>query len=63
MNNQNVFIPNVTDRIVVPKQYETYEEMIERLNYNHYAGVIQRVFRHHQFREKVARWLAECMYV
>lgn len=63
MNNPNVFIPNVTDRIVEPKQYETYEEMIERLNHNHYAAVIQHAFRHYQFRQKVARWLAECMYV
>ncbi|CAK1544004.1 unnamed protein product [Leptosia nina] len=60
MNTVHAYIPNVTDRIVVPGKYETYEEMIDRLNHNHYASIIQRAFRHHQFRQKVDRWLSEC---
>ncbi|KAI5646936.1 IQ and ubiquitin-like domain-containing protein [Phthorimaea operculella] len=61
MSCPQAYIPNVTDRVVVPKPYETYDEMIKRLNHNYYATVIQRAFRHHQFRQKVARWLAVCM--
>lgn len=61
MSSVQVFIPNVTDKIVTPKPYETYEEMIRRLNHNHYAAIIQRSFRHHQFRQKVDRWIKECM--
>ncbi|XP_022113571.2 IQ and ubiquitin-like domain-containing protein [Pieris rapae] len=61
MNTVHAYIPNVTDRIVVPGQYETYDEMIARLNHVHYATIIQRAFRHHQFRQKVHRWLKECM--
>ncbi|XP_068626896.1 IQ motif and ubiquitin-like domain-containing protein [Battus philenor] len=60
MANERVYIPSVTDKIIVPKPYETYEEMVIRLNHNHYASVIQRSFRHHQFRQKVDRWLQEC---
>ncbi|XP_053605286.1 IQ motif and ubiquitin-like domain-containing protein [Plodia interpunctella] len=60
METVHAYIPSVTDKIVVPQPYETYEEMIIRLNHNHYATVIQRALRHHQFRQKVARWLAEC---
>ncbi|XP_063541661.1 IQ and ubiquitin-like domain-containing protein [Cydia strobilella] len=61
MNSTQAYIPNVTDRIVVPKHYETYEEMKARLNHDHYASVIQRAFRHQQFRQKVERWLKVCM--
>ncbi|KOB72643.1 Uncharacterized protein OBRU01_10848 [Operophtera brumata] len=61
MNSVQVFIPNVTDRIVAPKPYETYDEMIRRLNHNHYATIIQRAFRHHQFRQKIERWIKECL--
>lgn len=60
MNTIQAYIPNVTDKIVIPKPYETYEQMIIRLNHNHFASVIQRAFRHHQFRQKVDRWLREC---
>ncbi|KAJ0177765.1 hypothetical protein K1T71_006638 [Dendrolimus kikuchii] len=61
MYSVQAYIPNITDRIVVPKPYETYEQMIIRLNHNHYASVIQRAFRHYQFRQKVERWLKDCM--
>ncbi|CAG9579827.1 unnamed protein product [Danaus chrysippus] len=61
MQTVHAYIPNVTDRIIVPKPYETYEEMIARLNHDHYAAVIQRAFKHYQFRQKVKRWLRECM--
>ncbi|XP_038220643.1 IQ and ubiquitin-like domain-containing protein [Zerene cesonia] len=61
MNTVHAYIPNVTDKILIPKPYETYEEMVARLNHNHYASVIQRAFRHHQFRQKVERWLKGCM--
>ncbi|CAB3250663.1 unnamed protein product [Arctia plantaginis] len=61
MNCVHAYIPNVTDRIIVPKHYETYDEMIARLNHAHYASIIQRTFRHYQFRQKVAKWLKECM--
>ncbi|GBP05599.1 IQ and ubiquitin-like domain-containing protein [Eumeta japonica] len=54
--NENVFIPNVTDRIVAARPYETYEEMVKRLDYDHHANVIQRTFRHHRFRQMVDRW-------
>ncbi|CAG9787262.1 unnamed protein product [Diatraea saccharalis] len=60
MNSVHAYIPNVTDRIIVPKPYETYEEMVIRLNHNHYASIIQRAFRHHQFRQKVEKWLSDC---
>ncbi|XP_021196611.3 IQ and ubiquitin-like domain-containing protein [Helicoverpa armigera] len=60
MNSVHAYIPNVTDRIVVPKPYETYYEMVIRLNHNHYASIIQRAFRHHQYRQMVDRWLKEC---
>ncbi|KAJ8724471.1 hypothetical protein PYW08_015945 [Mythimna loreyi] len=61
MNSVHAYIPNVTDRIVEPKPYETYEEMVKRLNHNHYASVIQRAFKHHRFRQMVKQWLKECM--
>ncbi|XP_052748703.1 LOW QUALITY PROTEIN: IQ and ubiquitin-like domain-containing protein [Galleria mellonella] len=61
MNTVHAYIPNVTDKIIIPKPYETYEKMIFRLNHNHYAVVIQRAFRHHQFRQKVKKWIRECM--
>ncbi|XP_049871191.1 IQ and ubiquitin-like domain-containing protein [Pectinophora gossypiella] len=61
MNTVHAYIPNVTDRIVVPRPYETYQAMVIRLRHHHYASVIQRAFRHHQFRQKVERWLAVCM--
>ncbi|XP_023943809.1 IQ and ubiquitin-like domain-containing protein [Bicyclus anynana] len=61
MNCVHAYIPNVSDRIIVPQPYETYEQMIARLNHNHYASIIQRAFRHHQFRQKVKKWLNECM--
>ncbi|XP_022825775.1 IQ and ubiquitin-like domain-containing protein [Spodoptera litura] len=60
MNSVHAYIPNVTDRIVVPKPYETYEEMVIRLNHGHYASIIQRAFKRHQFRQFVKKWLAEC---
>ncbi|XP_026731334.1 IQ and ubiquitin-like domain-containing protein [Trichoplusia ni] len=60
MNNVHAYVPNVNDRIVIPKPYETYEEMIKRLNHDHYASIIQRAFRHHQYRQKVDKWLREC---
>ncbi|CAH2040479.1 unnamed protein product, partial [Iphiclides podalirius] len=60
MNTEQIYIPNVTDKIVIPKQYETYEEMVKRLNHNHYASIIQRAFRHFQFRQKVHKWLQDC---
>ncbi|XP_063827117.1 IQ and ubiquitin-like domain-containing protein [Ostrinia nubilalis] len=60
MNTIHAYIPNVNDKIIVPQPYETYEQMIIRLNHNHFANVIQRAFRHHQFRQKVDRWLREC---
>ena len=61
MNSVHAYIPNVTDRIVDPRPYETYEEMVKRLNHDHYATVIQRAFRHYQFRQMITRWLKECM--
>ncbi|KAM3966971.1 IQ motif and ubiquitin-like domain-containing protein [Aphomia sociella] len=61
MNTVHVYIPNVTDKIIIPKPYETYEEMITRLNHNHYASVIQRAFRNYQFRQKVDKWVKVCM--
>ncbi|XP_072929230.1 IQ motif and ubiquitin-like domain-containing protein [Epargyreus clarus] len=61
MNTVQAYIPNVNDRIVIPKPYETYEEMIRRLNHDHYASIIQRAFKHHQFRQKVERWLKVCL--
>ncbi|XP_045449335.1 IQ and ubiquitin-like domain-containing protein [Melitaea cinxia] len=61
MTTVHAYIPNVTDRIIVPKPYETYDEMIARLNHKHYASIIQRAFRHHQFRQKVKKWLKLCM--
>ncbi|XP_050667058.1 IQ and ubiquitin-like domain-containing protein [Leptidea sinapis] len=61
MNTVQAYIPNVTDKIVIPKPYETYDEMITRLNHAHYATVIQRSFRHYQFRQKVHNWLNQCM--
>ncbi|XP_075976518.1 IQ motif and ubiquitin-like domain-containing protein [Anticarsia gemmatalis] len=61
MNCVHAYIPSVSDRIVVPQPYETYDEMIARLNHVHFATIIQRAFRHHQFRQKVSRWLKECM--
>ncbi|XP_013139424.1 PREDICTED: IQ and ubiquitin-like domain-containing protein [Papilio polytes] len=60
MATEKVYIPSVTDKIIIPKRYETYEEKIARLNHKHYATIIQRAFRHHQFRQKVERWLKEC---
>ncbi|XP_030025931.2 IQ and ubiquitin-like domain-containing protein [Manduca sexta] len=61
MNTVHAYIPNVTDVIIVPKPYETYEEMIRRLNHDHYASIIQRAFKHHQFRQKVEKWLKSCL--
>ncbi|CAK1579312.1 unnamed protein product [Parnassius mnemosyne] len=60
MTNDQVYIPNVTDKIITPNPYETYDEMLMRLNHSHYATVIQRAFRHYQFRQKVNNWLQEC---
>ncbi|XP_059053454.1 IQ and ubiquitin-like domain-containing protein [Achroia grisella] len=61
MNTAQAYIPNVTDTIIIPKPYETYEQMIFRLKHNHYAAIIQRAFRRYQFREKCRRWIHECM--
>ncbi|KAL4711437.1 hypothetical protein ACJJTC_016191 [Scirpophaga incertulas] len=60
MNTVQAYIPNVNDKIIIPKPYETYDQMIIRLNHNHFASIIQRCFRHYQFRQNVARWLREC---
>ncbi|XP_050348989.1 IQ and ubiquitin-like domain-containing protein [Nymphalis io] len=61
MNSVHAYIPSVADRIIVPKPYETYDAMIVRLNHNYYASIIQRAFRHYQFRQKVKKWLMTCM--
>lgn len=63
MDCVNAYIPSITDKIVIPKPYETYEEMAKRLNHNHFATVIQQAFKHYQFRQKVYSWLKECRYV
>ncbi|XP_028033352.1 IQ and ubiquitin-like domain-containing protein [Bombyx mandarina] len=60
MNCVKAYIPSVNDKIITPKPYETFEEMKRRLNHDHYASIIQRAFKHYQFRIKVERWLKEC---
>ncbi|CAH2981761.1 unnamed protein product [Chilo suppressalis] len=60
MNTVHAYIPNVTDKIIIPKPYETYDQMVTRLNHNHFASIIQKAYRHHQFRQMVDRWLREC---
>ncbi|XP_041988820.1 IQ and ubiquitin-like domain-containing protein [Aricia agestis] len=61
MDCVHAYIPNVTDRILVPRPYEPYDEKMAHLNLKHYATVIQRAFRRHRFRQKVKEWLEECL--
>ncbi|XP_011552961.3 IQ and ubiquitin-like domain-containing protein [Plutella xylostella] len=61
MGSVSVYIPTVTDRIVAPRPYETYDEMVQRLNHDHYATVIQRAYRNYVFRKKVANWIKLCL--
>lgn len=59
MDNESIYIPSVTDKILTSKKYETAEERFNRLDIESKVRTIQRYYRRWKLKKALKAWRIE----